>query len=320
MVNITNPFSRYRVTGGWRKGHYAIDYGMDVGTPILAPADGTVTELKTWSDAGKRLVLTLDDGRKMYFCHLSSYVAKKGQRVPQGALLAKSGNTGKTTGPHLHTFGTNKNGTRWNWTLSVGNRITVGNGLHVRKEPHVQSEVVKTLAGGVSFDAKGWLYGSSVSGNSIWLAVDGGYVWSGGTTTKDSTSGLKNLNPAPIHTQVTTTALHLREKPSASSKSLGVMPAGTVVSTTRGSGDWDAVTWGSKKGYAHISFMVWRDRKTTAALNMRTGPSTKDKVITVLPVGTKVTIHKVSGKDDTSDWAYVTAGSHTGWVSRDFLK
>ena len=123
-----------------------------------------------------------------------------------------------------------------------------------------------------------------------------------------------------VHVQVTTTALHLRQSASENSKSLGVMPKNTVVTTSRYKGDWDKVTWGSKHGYAHIDFMVWRDRSTTAALNLRSGPSTKNKILTVLPKGTKVQIISVVGTTDTARWAKVKAAGKTGYVDRGFLK
>lgn len=115
MVDIVNPFAGYRVTYGWKKGHYAIDYGMNNGTPFTAPADGTVTN-QWFSDAGNRQCLLLADGRKILFAHLDQYLVKNGAKVKQGQVIGTSGNTGSaSTGPHMHTFGLNKDGSRWNW-------------------------------------------------------------------------------------------------------------------------------------------------------------------------------------------------------------
>lgn len=83
--------------------HQGIDYGCPEGTQILASADGTVM---TVGDAetgyGKFIVLCHYDGTGTVYAHLSKICVKQWALVHQGDLIGRSGNTGKSTGPHLH--------------------------------------------------------------------------------------------------------------------------------------------------------------------------------------------------------------------------
>lgn len=81
-------------------GHDGIDFAMPVGTPILAVDDGEVL-LADRGDYGITVVLQHSWGRS-YYGHLSETVVQKGETVKKGTRIALSGNTGITTGPHLH--------------------------------------------------------------------------------------------------------------------------------------------------------------------------------------------------------------------------
>lgn len=83
--------------------HRGMDFGVPVGTPILAPGDGVV-ENAFWDDGGGGNVIFLKhpDGLKTAYLHLSAFKVVKGQAVKAGDVIALSGNTGKSTGPHLH--------------------------------------------------------------------------------------------------------------------------------------------------------------------------------------------------------------------------
>ena len=98
---ITSGFGM-RTMGGERGFHNGIDIAMPVGTSLKAPESGRV--VRTWDDArgGKQLQFLGDSGKTYGMAHLSEQIAKVGQRLDAGALLAKSGNTGRSTGPHLH--------------------------------------------------------------------------------------------------------------------------------------------------------------------------------------------------------------------------
>ena len=67
----------------------------------------------TASGYGKLIKIQHDNGDVTYYAHLSSYSVKKGDRVYKGQLIAKSGATGRVTGPHLH-FEIRKNGVQVN--------------------------------------------------------------------------------------------------------------------------------------------------------------------------------------------------------------
>jgi len=83
--------------------HQGYDMAAPVGTPIVAPADGTVilADPDLYYEGG---AVFLDHGHGLVsvFMHLSEVDVKAGDVVSRGDLLAKSGNTGRTTGPHLH--------------------------------------------------------------------------------------------------------------------------------------------------------------------------------------------------------------------------
>jgi len=91
-------------------GRYAVDIAMPVGTPIVAARAGTVVKIRNGQGgrlpdpAGNHVRVAHDDGTHSAYLHLSrgSVQVKPGQRVEIGTLLGKSGNTGRSTGPHLH--------------------------------------------------------------------------------------------------------------------------------------------------------------------------------------------------------------------------
>lgn len=86
------------------KYHGAVDFGVSTGTPVYAAADGIVVT-STWggSDSyGYYIKIKHYNGLYTLYAHGSSLVAKVGQEVNQGDLIMYSGNTGNSTGPHLH--------------------------------------------------------------------------------------------------------------------------------------------------------------------------------------------------------------------------
>lgn len=105
---ITSDFG-YRVSpkAGATSNHSGIDIAVPAGTPVKTIADGTVIA----ANGGMRGYgngVFVDHGHingkhiVSEYGHLSSFVVKAGQRVKQGQVIAKSGNTGVSTGPHLH--------------------------------------------------------------------------------------------------------------------------------------------------------------------------------------------------------------------------
>lgn len=88
---------------GGRRTHNGIDLAVPVGTKVKAPYGGEV--IQVWEDktygGGLSMRVKLDNGDVVGFAHLSGYDVKKGDRVRQGQVIARSGDTG-TGGPHLH--------------------------------------------------------------------------------------------------------------------------------------------------------------------------------------------------------------------------
>ncbi|MGW1775943.1 peptidoglycan DD-metalloendopeptidase family protein [Streptomyces sp. NPDC002104] len=95
--------ARYHQAGGWAAGyHTGIDFAVSTGTPVRAAAAGTVVS-SGWQGAyGNAVVIKHDDGRYTLSAHLSSATASAGERVSAGERIGRSGNTGNSTGPHLH--------------------------------------------------------------------------------------------------------------------------------------------------------------------------------------------------------------------------
>jgi len=87
---------------GRREFHRGLDIANRAGTPILAPADGIVTYAGRKGLMGN--MVTIDHGFSMMtrYGHLKKILKKKGSRVKRGETIALMGNTGRSTGPHLH--------------------------------------------------------------------------------------------------------------------------------------------------------------------------------------------------------------------------
>lgn len=90
------------------KGHNGIDLGASPGTPIMSSLSGTVTGTGNTDlvagcySYGKWVLIAHDNGLSTLYAHLSLIKVEKGQRVSTGEVIGYSGNTGYTTGPHLH--------------------------------------------------------------------------------------------------------------------------------------------------------------------------------------------------------------------------
>ena len=83
--------------------HTGIDYACPEGTPILASADGTVVySAFDTTGYGKVVIIQHKDGRATLYAHLLDRNVTPNQTVKQGDVIGHSGNTGNSTGPHLH--------------------------------------------------------------------------------------------------------------------------------------------------------------------------------------------------------------------------
>jgi murein DD-endopeptidase MepM/ murein hydrolase activator NlpD len=98
---ITSPFG-YRTSVGKAHNHNGTDFAVPIGTPVRSPADGTIRSVGT-NGGHAGTYVTLDAGGTVHkFFHLSKIMVKVGDQVAQGDTIALSGNTGYSTGPHLH--------------------------------------------------------------------------------------------------------------------------------------------------------------------------------------------------------------------------
>lgn len=104
-----NPTKNMSLTQGYSAFHDGIDIGVGIGTPVFAAGDGVVTLAGQGASApgvsGGTEVHVRGDGIEQWYAHLSEVGVQLGQQVSAGQQIALSGNTGISSGPHLH-FGT----------------------------------------------------------------------------------------------------------------------------------------------------------------------------------------------------------------------
>ena len=81
--------------------HYGIDLGVVIGTTVVAAMEGKVTLVSNEGEYGTHVKIVNKDITTIY-AHCSKILVKKGAKIKKGQKIALSGNTGKTTGPHLH--------------------------------------------------------------------------------------------------------------------------------------------------------------------------------------------------------------------------
>jgi murein DD-endopeptidase MepM/ murein hydrolase activator NlpD len=100
---VTSEFGRrpHPLSGGLEM-HTGVDIASPIGNEVRAPAAGEVLFVGEQPGYGQVLVLRHGQGYTTRFGHLERTVVVAGQEVQEGQLIARSGNTGQTTGPHLH--------------------------------------------------------------------------------------------------------------------------------------------------------------------------------------------------------------------------
>ncbi len=106
-VPLTIPVkSTFRYTSGygvrWGRMHKGQDLAGPTGTPIYATADGVVTHAKWLSGYGRLIKIQHEFGIETRYAHLSKISVKNGQRVSRGERIGDMGNSGRSTGTHLH--------------------------------------------------------------------------------------------------------------------------------------------------------------------------------------------------------------------------
>jgi murein DD-endopeptidase MepM/ murein hydrolase activator NlpD len=116
---IPNKDLKHIASGyGWRihpvykteKMHTGMDFTASVGTPIYATGNGTVARVEPYGKGyGNNVIINHGYGYETVYAHMSKFAVRSGQKVLRGDLLGYVGNTGTSTGPHLH-YEVRKNG------------------------------------------------------------------------------------------------------------------------------------------------------------------------------------------------------------------
>ncbi|HUW92777.1 MAG TPA: M23 family metallopeptidase [Bacteroidales bacterium] len=108
-VNVTMPigdgfkFREHHPVLGTPRWHYGQDFRCPIGTKVYATGAGMVYQADNENDGyGNKMIIDHGYGYRSLYGHLSKFVVKPGQKVKRGDLIAYSGNTGLTSGPHLH--------------------------------------------------------------------------------------------------------------------------------------------------------------------------------------------------------------------------
>ena len=107
-ASFTLPLTGYQLSMGfgesgpmWANEHTGQDFAAPNGTPVKAVHTGTIKEAGWAGSYGYRIVLELDDGTEIWYCHLSSMTRTSG-KVTTGDTIGRVGSTGNSSGPHLH--------------------------------------------------------------------------------------------------------------------------------------------------------------------------------------------------------------------------
>ena len=100
---LTSSYGRRNApTAGASTNHQGTDWATPVGTAVVASSGGTVTRAGWASGYGYVVYIQHEGGRETRYAHLSRVLVSVGEQVEQGERIALSGNTGRSTGPHLH--------------------------------------------------------------------------------------------------------------------------------------------------------------------------------------------------------------------------
>jgi len=112
---LTSPFgNRINPVTDEKQFHNGVDLAAPIGTPVLCPAAGKVTNVYTNDIGGLQLIITHANGWRTGYAHLSKVNVKEGATVKDGQIVALTGDTGRGTGPHLHFTLTNSANTKVN--------------------------------------------------------------------------------------------------------------------------------------------------------------------------------------------------------------
>ncbi|MGC9361693.1 MAG: M23 family metallopeptidase [Candidatus Syntrophosphaera sp.] len=128
---IYPTFGRLSDGWGWRyhpvtlefEFHMGLDIANKTGTPVYSTADGVVSKARREDGFGKVITIEHTDGYQTLYGHLDSFGVRPGQVVCKGQIIGTMGNTGVSTGPHLH-YGVSRKGKALNPTLYLNRMDT----------------------------------------------------------------------------------------------------------------------------------------------------------------------------------------------------
>lgn len=282
MWPVDGPVSQHfaESPASWQPdGHTGIDFAVPVGTPVRAVAAGTVL-YEGWAsglgwpnefyiaidfdgpangDQSAGIIMVIDHGAFVgIYGHLSQTGINRGDSVAMGEIIAQTGNTGNSSGPHLH-FEILPN--LWNVhgkfygrvnpelyiglavILAANERLVAVGGARGRRDTAAGAELVRTVSAGAKewFDA--WRNGEVVNGNGVWYHdIDNLWYWSGNFE-DHSTNGLNDLNPsapandvppAPNERVTAAGGAQRRSAPDKNATAIGERFAATLRLTFRG--------------------------------------------------------------------------------------
>lgn len=180
---LTSPYGwRTSPITGAREFHNGSDFSMPIGTNLLVPDtfDNSKVRLNTKDKFGGLYIqLQREDGKGCYWLHNSKNILKVGAVVKAGQVIAKSGNSGNTTGPHVH-FGVQSNATVWGshedpmpYIILEGNpmEFKIGDKIEITTSQNIRK------GSGNSYDITG-----KTKVGDLWTIKDGprtagGYTW-----------------------------------------------------------------------------------------------------------------------------------------------
>ena len=125
-----------------RRMHYGLDFSLQKGNPIYATADGRIKTIKSsFGGLGKYIYIDHENGYMSVYGHLNKFNVKRGQRVKRGELIAYSGNSGRSTAPHLH-YEIIKNGKKVNPINYFFNDLTPNQYEEILKLASVENQAL----------------------------------------------------------------------------------------------------------------------------------------------------------------------------------
>lgn len=153
-------------------GHTGIDYALYLGTPVLAAMDGTVSLTASLSTGyGSHVIIDHGHGLQTVYAHLSHISVCIGETVREGQVIGRSGNTGNSTGPHLH-FEIRRLGSPIDpeTVFNAGDRAKTGDRrvtvplLYVRSGPGTEYPIVDSLHQGAAVSGE-------TTAETVWLKI-----------------------------------------------------------------------------------------------------------------------------------------------------